>query len=122
MKAVRLITFILVLAIAFSVWTPSTAYAGSAAGSATHSMIEKAKSTVVRISVTNKTGGTMYINLVGEGRSYFFAAPKIGKNTFEILPGKYTYTLTNSACRGSFSKTRSFKSGSASLGAWMCSH
>ena len=119
MKAVRYITLMLVLAIAFSVW-PSAVYAMPANPAAASSIVEKPKSGFVKLSVTNKTGGTIFIQLVGEGRSYSFSATAAGKNTFEILPGRYTYTLSTSACRGSVTKTRNFKGSSASLGSWVC--
>jgi YHS domain-containing protein len=121
MKTARLVSIILVLVIAFSVFTPAPAYAKSAEAAATFSMVEKAKSTVARLTITNKTGGTMYISVSGAGRSYYFAASNAGKNTFELLPGKYTYTITTSACRGQVTKTKNFKAGSAtSVGSYVC--
>jgi len=120
MKAVRFITMFIVLAIAFSVWSP-TAVLAKPGTSADSSIIAKAKSGIVKISVTNKTGGVIYIQLTG-AHNYYFVASNAGKNSFEILPGKYTYTLSTSACSGSVTRTKNFKGGSASLGQWYCRH
>jgi len=119
MKTVRWLTLVIVLAIVFSTWAPTAVLAKPAAAGA-GSVEAKAKSTVVKLSLTNKTGGTIYLSLSGEGRAYSFASSTQGKVSFEIQPGKYTYTLSTSACRGSVTKTRSFKAGSASLGSWIC--
>ncbi|MEI7845199.1 MAG: hypothetical protein WCK35_05275 [Chloroflexota bacterium] len=119
MKITRLISIMLVLVMSFSIWTPAPVYARSAQA-ATASLVEKAKITVVKLNINNKTSGYLYINLVGEGRNYYFAATNKGKNTFEIAPGKYTYTISASACKGSVTKTKNFKSKSASLGSWIC--
>ena len=120
MKTVRFMTLIIVLAIAFSVLTPSIVLAKPGNAALNSSIVEKTtKSTLVKISVTNKTGGTIFISLSG-AHNYSFAATQPGKNTFEIQPGKYTYTLSTSACRGSITKTGNFKSGNVSLGQWQC--
>jgi hypothetical protein len=65
-----------------SIWTPAPVYARSAQ-TATTSLVEKAKITVVKLNINNKTSGYLYINLVGEGRNYYLAATSKDKN-FQI--------------------------------------
>ncbi|GAB4399903.1 MAG: hypothetical protein OHK0031_18890 [Anaerolineales bacterium] len=95
MKAIRTINFALVLLLMFSFLTPSSAYAKSAA----ESVQPAAK--IASLTVDNRTGGTLYIQMTG-ANYYSFSTSNAGKTTFEnIKPGKYTITLTTSACPGS---------------------
>jgi hypothetical protein len=118
MKTVRLITLVIVLALAFSVWGPAPVLAKSADPSQALAG-DFAKSSMVKLTISNRTGGTLYISLTGPKGNYWFAASKQGKSNFQILPGKYTYTITASNCGGHLTKTRNFK-GSASLGQIVC--
>ena len=118
MKNVRLITIVIVLALAFSVWGPAPVLAKSADHSPALTA-DFAKSSKVKLTINNKTGGTLYISLTGPKGNYWFAASKQGKSNFQILPGKYTYTITASNCGGHITKTKNFK-GSASLGQIYC--
>jgi hypothetical protein len=121
MKNVRWITLVIVLALAFSVWTPGTVLAKPAqAGAASiQTSVDFAKSTMVKLTLINQTGGILYVSLVSEKMSYSFATGKQGKSIYQILPGKYTFTASTSKCPGSIVKTRSFK-GSSTLGPYIC--
>jgi len=121
MKTARWITLVIVLALAFSVWTPSTVLAKPAQAGADSIQlgVDFAKSSMVKLTLNNKTGGTLYLSLVGEKMSYSFATAKQGKTIYQILPGKYTFTITTSRCSGSIVKTKNFK-GSAALGPYIC--
>jgi hypothetical protein len=124
MKTVRLITFFIVAILVCSAWTPSPVLASTEVARETieangvSANVDVAAPKLVKVTITNKTGGTMYISLVGP-RNYSFAAPNQGKTSFQIVPGRYTYTLRTSACPGSVTKKAYFKTG-GSLGAWMC--
>lgn len=96
MKTVRTINLALVLFLMLSFLAPSPAYAKSAAEN-----IQPAKVKLATLTVDNRTGGTLYIQMTG-ANYYNFSTSKAGKTTFtDIKPGKYTITLTTSACPGS---------------------
>ncbi len=114
MKLSRFVTVFLSLAILFSVLGSSVAYAKPAAN-----VLEKAKITQVTIKITNKTGGIIYISMTTPGHSYFFNAP-VGKSTYIIAPGKYSFTLTSPTCGGSVTRTRAFTGRTGNLGTWVC--
>jgi len=122
MKTVRLLISVIVLALVFSVWTPATVFAkpaGTGLSAGLASQPAAAKSTLVKLTLYNKTGGTMFVSIVGDSRSYSFAATAQGKTKYEIEPGHYTYTITSSNCGGSLTKSRNFK-GSVTIGPIIC--
>jgi hypothetical protein len=118
MKNLRIITLVLVLAIAFSVWAPTPVLA-KPADSGAASMAAKPKVTVVDLSITNQTGGPLMVTMVGDAGTFSFSAP-VGKSTHKIAPGKYTVTLVSYVCHGSATKTRTFTSSKGNLGTWKC--
>ena len=124
MKTVRLITVLIVAMLVFSAWTPSTAYARADEAGVTigsndaNTGMSAVDAKLVKLTITNKTGGIVYVSLKGATRSYSFAAP-VGKTKYEIEAGTYTYTVRSSACSGSITKTKNFKSG-GSLGPYVC--
>ena len=124
MKTVRLITFFIVAILVCSAWTPSPVLAKAGAAATTigangiSSNVNLATNKLVKLTITNRTGGTLYISLVGH-RSYSFAAANQGKNTFMIEIGKYTATIRASACKGSLIKK---VNGGGSLGTIICRH
>jgi uncharacterized surface anchored protein len=74
---------------------------------------------VAKLTVDNRTGGTLYISLQGP-TTYYFTASKQGKNTFnDILPGKYKGTVTSSSCGGSISFSISMN-GNTTLPPYIC--
>lgn len=121
MKAVRLITCLVVAILVFSAWTPTPVLAK--ADVATTSIIPNSVSSIgdfattkpVKMTIVNNTGGFIYIRLTGT-KAYYFSAGA-GKNTFMIAPGKYLVTLTTSACKGAVTK-KNFTGGS--LGTYRC--
>jgi hypothetical protein len=98
MKTVRLVAFLLVFVIAFSAWTPAPVLASAETGGA-----YSTKAPLVSLTVINRTYGALQVTLEGgSGGSYSFYAGQ-GKTTYQIVPGKYTYTVRfapNSPCIG----------------------
>jgi hypothetical protein len=124
MKTVRLVTFLIVAILVFSAWTPSPVLARADATTVTigadsgNTSVDFAAAKLVKLTVINKTGGTLYVRLVGP-KNYFFSAPNQGKTSFQIEAGRYTFTVRSSACSGSISKSKNFKGG-GSLGPYVC--
>ncbi len=128
MKSARLITILFVFAIAFSVWTPTPVAArqadpGNHAGISLN--VEPAATVgIAKLRITNKTGGTLYVRLVGvsNGRYYYSSVGNKSSAIIQVLQGKYTYTITTTACGGVVTKTSTFKGKTGSLGTWVCRH
>jgi hypothetical protein len=125
MKTLRLFTIIMLAVLVLSAWTPAPVYAkGSAAPAKTTTLVvDPAKTKLARLRVTNKTGGTLIVHFSGE-RGYTFSTSKQGKTTFEpvIQPGKYTITVTTSACKGQLTYHKKVKPGTVSLPGFVCRH
>lgn len=126
MKYGRFFIFVVILVLFFSAWVPASVAAKAettlvaiGASSGDNLQVVAAKDTI-KLIVQNKTGGTVFVRLVGE-QSYSFAATNQGKTTFMIKPGKYTYTITASNCGGSISKTKNLK-GATTLGPFFCNN
>ena len=124
MKTLRLFTIMMLIVLVVSMWTPAPVYAkqlGSTSTSTTSLVVDLAKVKLARLRVNNKTGGTLYVRFSGE-RSYSFATSSQGKTTFAtiIQPGKYTITVTASACSGHLTFKRKVKGGTVSLPAFVC--
>jgi len=122
MKTLRLLTVLIVIALLVSVWVPVPAAALSPSSDAKVSVnliVDQAKSKVVKLVVNNRTGGTLYVRLTGP-RNYSFATSKPGKATFlNIQPGRYTITVSSSACRGTLTYNRNMK-GTIALKPFVC--
>ncbi len=126
MKTLRLFTIVLLAVLVIATLVPAPAYAKPAtAGSPddTNLVIDLAKTKLAKLRVNNKTGGTLYVSLAGT-RSYSFSTSDQGKTTFEpvIQPGKYTVTVTTSACKGKLNFKRNVKGGTVNLPAFSCKH
>lgn len=123
MKTLRLFTIIMLAVLVLSTWTPAPVYAKQANSAASSStlVVDPAKTKLARLRVNNKTGGTLRVVFSGE-RGYSFSTSKQGKTTFEsvIQPGKYTITVTASACNGQLTYRRKVKGGTVSLPAFVC--
>ncbi|RPJ22855.1 MAG: hypothetical protein EHM33_22490 [Chloroflexi bacterium] len=124
MKTLRLFTIVLLAVLVISTWGPAPAYAKSADTAPTNSTsltVDLAKTKLARLRVNNKTGGTLYVSFAGE-RSYNFSTSSQGKTTFDavIQPGKYTVTVTTSACKGKLSFKRNVKGGTVGLPGFSC--
>ncbi len=123
MKASRFLSVLITFVLAFSVWgVPSSVYtksAGTQGGVGDSFTIDLAKVKVASLTVTNRTGGTLYVSLSGP-MNYSFAATNQGQTTFKnITPGKYTIVLRSSACGGSLTYNKKL-SGKASLKPIVC--
>ena len=124
MKTLRLFTIMMLTVLVLSMWTPAPAYAkepNPALGNTTTLIFDLAKVKLARLRVNNKTGGTLYVRFSGQ-RSYSFAASSQGRTTFAsmIQPGKYTITVTSSACNGQLTFKRKVKGGTVSLPPIIC--
>ncbi len=111
MKTLRLFTIALLAVLVMSTWAPFPAYAqpSGAANSVTLNVDLATTVKLAKLTANNHTGGNLYISLVG-AQSYRFVASKQGKTVFkDIKPGKYTVTLTTSACQGKLTFKRNFK-------------
>jgi hypothetical protein len=119
MKTLRLFTIIMLAVLVLSSWAPAPVYAK---GSDTL-VVDLAKAKLARLRVNNRTGGTLYVRFSG-AFSYSFAASNPGKTTFEstIQPGKYTVTVTSSACSGQLTYKKKVKGGTVSLPPIVCKH
>jgi hypothetical protein len=124
MKTVRFFTFLVVAILVFSAWTPAPAYAKSETTTVSMGADTVASNVVssaakqAKVTITNNTGGIIYITLTGT-RSYYFVASKEGKNVFMIDKGRYSVTLRTSACSGVITKKK-FEGGN--LGSFICRH
>lgn len=124
MKALRLFTIITLAMLVLSALGPAPVYAKQANSASEDTIsltLDLAKNKLARLRVNNRTGGTLYIRFSGD-RSYSFSTSKQGKSTFEsiIQPGKYTVTVTSSACSGELSYKRKVKGGTVSLPPFRC--
>lgn len=124
MKTLRLFTIMMLIVLVLSMWTPAPVYAKQSVSASTSTaslVVDLAKVKLARLRVNNRTGGTLYVRFSGE-RSYSFAASSQGKTTFAsiIQPGKYTITVTASACNGQLTFRRKVKGGTISLPAFVC--
>jgi hypothetical protein len=125
MKTLRLFTIIILAVLILSSWAPAPAYAKGAMAPSTNTtlVVDLGKTKLARLRVNNRTGGTLYVRFSGE-RGYSFAASNQGKTTFEsvIQPGKYTITVTSSACSGQLIYRKKVKGGTVSLPPILCRH
>jgi hypothetical protein len=130
MKTVRIIILMLIAGLVLSVWTPSTASAKTEDDQAIFAtaLNGSLKSTrFVVLTVDNRTGGVLYITLnilryakdPTPRQDYFLLAAKQGKNEFQVLPGRYIYTIRSSNCGGHKMNTKNF-TGNILLGPYYC--
>jgi hypothetical protein len=108
---------LLIAIVLFLSCAPSPVFASPAA-SIRPAVQAAAAAKIVQLTVTNKTGGTVYVTLEGK-LTYYFTASNQGKTKFKIEGGTYKYTVRASNCGGSISKTKNFKNG-GSLGPFVC--
>ena len=110
MKVFRVMVAVFIAVLVLSVWAPAPANALAADQPAAVKM--------VKLTINNRTGGSLYVLLTGP-TSYYFAVTEQGKSKYTILSGTYAYTVTAARCGGSIHKTKSFKNG-GSLGPYVC--
>jgi hypothetical protein len=124
MKIVRFFTFLIVAILVFSAWTPVPVFAKPGTGAATiaadsvSANIDLAAAKLVKLTIINKTNGTLYVSLTGQ-RAYSFVLTNQGKSRYDIEAGKYTFVVRSSACPGSYSKSVNFK-GNGTIGPIVC--
>ena len=120
MKTLRLFTIAMLAVLVMSTWAPFPAYAQPSGASPDTVIIDLAAAKLAKLTVDNRTGGTLYVSLSGQ-RSYNFSTSKKGKTTFDnIEPGKYTISVRTSACSDTLTYKQNIK-GTASLKPFACS-
>jgi len=122
MKTLRFFTIVLLAVLVITTWSPAYAKPADTSSTSTTSFtVDLAKTKLARLRVTNKTGGTLYVHFAGKF-NYSFAASKQGKTTFDaiIQPGKYTVTVSTSACKGQLNFQRNVKGGTVGLPGFRC--
>lgn len=130
MKVARIIPSLIIACILFSMW-PSNEIAVQAKSepeiifTASNGGYDIPK--VAYVTVDNRTGGILYVELKAVQyaneplrRSYNFAFAQKGKIRFQILPGRFTYTIRSSKCGGKKINTKFF-TGETFLGIYTCS-
>ena len=120
MKTLRLFTIALLMVLVMSTWAPFPAYAQPSTTTTVSATVKLAK-----LRVSNKTGGTLYVKLQSPTNSYFFSATKQGNTTFTpatIKPGKYTITVSSSACGGTLTYHKKVNGGIVGLPTIVCRH
>jgi hypothetical protein len=112
MKTLRILIIVIIAVLVISAWAPAYAKpTGEHPMVDNHMTNDPAKTKLSKLTVDNRTGGTLFVSLSGP-RSYFFSTAKRGKTTFsDIEPGKYTIVLRTSACVGSLTYTKNLKKG-----------
>ena len=122
MKTLRLLTILIIAMLVVSAWAPAPAYSIPSAKDSHSSaslIVDSAKTKVVKLVVNNRTGGSLYVRLSGP-RGYFFSTSKQGKTTFlNIQPGRYTITVSASACGGALTYHKNMK-GTIALKPFIC--
>lgn len=122
MKASRFFTTLFIVVLLVAVAAPSAVFAKPVASdgmTGASFTLDLKKDKVGSLTVSNATGGTLYVSLSGP-MTYAFAAPKQGKTTFNnIVPGRYTITVRTSACGGSLTYNKNIK-GKTSLKTVVC--
>jgi hypothetical protein len=129
MKVARIITSLIIACILFSMW-PSNEIAAQAKNepevifTASNGGYDIPK--VAYVTAINNTGGILYVELKAVQykkeplrRSYAFGFPEQGKIRFQILPGRFTYTIRSSNCGGKRINTKFF-TGETFLGIYTC--
>lgn len=121
----------IIASLVFSVWTPTPASAKAEneqviSVNTVNGSLGVANIAYAYIIVNNKTGGLLYIQLEAKQyakeprrRSYSFVAFEQGITKFQILPGRFIYTIRSSNCGGKRLDTRVFK-GTINLGTFYC--
>lgn len=71
-----------------------------------------------QLVVENRTGGTLYVRLSGP-KNYYFNTDKKAATFKDIERGKYTITVTSSACSGSLSYQKNLN-GNTTLKGFKC--
>jgi hypothetical protein len=129
MKITRVIISLVVACIMFSLWPSAKILAQAKNGS--ESIIASSGDNreipkVAYVIAENKTGGILYVELQAvqyanepKRRSYNLAFAQQGRIRFQILPGRFTYTIRSSNCAGKRINTKFF-TGETFLGIYTC--
>jgi hypothetical protein len=133
MKTIRLIILLIFASLAFAGWTSERVSAKAEDDRANLSATLQGNpvdAEIVTLTVDNQTGGSLFIYLNAlpydrrhrgpiPAKSYLLLAGKQGKNQFQILAGRYTYSIRSSNCGGKRLNTKIFD-GNVTLGPYFC--
>ena len=115
MKTARIITILITVVLVFSTWTPSTVYARQAdspvsiAPSSPNLTADLVVTSVVPLTVKNRTGGVLFVTLDGP-KTYYFTIVNV-KAKFLVVPGRYRVKAISTACSGTFENNKNFRNG-----------
>jgi len=128
-KTIRVIISIIIAFVALSSWPPATASAQMENTQITTAPALNGSDELPKVAfviIENKTGGILYVELKAmqyahepRRRSYNLAFFESGKIRFQILPGRYTYTIRSSNCGGQRINTKFF-TGETTIGIYTC--
>jgi hypothetical protein len=133
MKTARIIIIMMITVLVLSIGTPATASAKTNDRAALTSGVNStltAKTKIVTLTIINQTGGSLYITINAfpyamrylnrnQLKSYLFLARAQGQNQFQILAGRYTFSIHSSNCGGRKINTKIFD-GDVTLGPYYC--
>jgi hypothetical protein len=132
MKFTRLITFIMVIVMACTVWTPAPAFAKQLSTGASLTAQAKAKpkskakvSKFTTIKWKNMTGGVMTLTLIsldGKNPNYTFSVGNNAVSNFVFNAGYYSYTVTSTACIEPWSGRARYAAKKISSPIYMCAN
>jgi hypothetical protein len=115
MKTVRIITILITVILVFSAWTPAPVSARQAenplaiAPGSPSLTVDGVATSVVKLTVKNRTGGVLFITLEGP-KTYYFTIPDV-KGKFLIVPGRYRVRAISTGCSGTFEHSKNFRNG-----------
>jgi hypothetical protein len=115
MKILRVITTLVAAILVFSTWTPSPVSARQAdspviiAPASPKLTVDVVATSVVPLTVKNRTGGILFITLEGP-KTYYFTIVDI-KAKFLIVPGRYKVKAISTGCSGTFEEDKKLKRG-----------
>jgi len=115
MKIARVITILVTVILVFSAWTPAPVSARQAenplaiAPGSPSLTVDGVATSVVPLTVKNRTGGILFLTLEGP-KTYYFTIPDV-KAKFLIVPGRYKISAISTGCSGTFKHDKNFRNG-----------
>ena len=71
--------------------------------------MRSSSTSVVPLTVKNRTGGVLFVTLDGP-KTYYFTIVNV-KAKFLIVPGRYKVRAISTACSGTFANNKNFRNG-----------
>lgn len=118
MKTLRLFILAFLAVVLVATLLPAPVHAAPSAGSS--QTVDLAKTKLAKVRLNNRTGGVLRVTFTGPYTYNFSTAERKWTSAAIIQPGKYTITITSSACGGSFTLKRNVKGGTVGLPPMVC--